>query len=152
MSAALCYRGPAANLPPWYSPPNPVRTTARRSSSSSASCTPEPGTGPREQEIRVRHCPFFDLAGERGEVIWSLRLGLMLGALAAGRAPVTVDALHRDMLPTIREAVHASRCHPGFLRRHDDLWWPAWLPVVGNLGGWDPSGRSTGAAGRGRPH
>ena len=54
---------------------------------------PEPPTGSRAVEIRLRHCPFIDLVDEHAEVICSLHLGLMQGALAAMNGPVTVDRL-----------------------------------------------------------
>jgi predicted ArsR family transcriptional regulator len=59
---------------------------------------PEPPAGPRPAAIRLRNCPFLDLvaeaaAGRSDGVICALHLGLMQGALAALRAPVTVDRL-----------------------------------------------------------
>lgn len=44
-------------------------------------------------EIGLRNCPFLELADSRRDVICSVHLGLMQGALAAWDAPVTVDAL-----------------------------------------------------------
>ncbi|MGH3246179.1 MAG: helix-turn-helix transcriptional regulator [Trebonia sp.] len=40
-----------------------------------------------------RHCPFLDVAERHREVICSLHLGLMRGALARMRAPLTADRL-----------------------------------------------------------
>lgn len=59
---------------------------------------PEPPAGPRPAAIGLRNCPFLDLvteaaAGRSDGVICALHLGLMQGALAALRAPVTVDRL-----------------------------------------------------------
>lgn len=54
---------------------------------------PEAPASPRAVEIRLRHCPFIDLVDEHAEVICSLHLGLMQGALAAMNGPVTVDRL-----------------------------------------------------------
>jgi predicted ArsR family transcriptional regulator len=54
---------------------------------------PEPAAGPRTREIRLRHCPFQDLAEEHGEVICAVHLGLMQGALSAMRAPIAVKRL-----------------------------------------------------------
>lgn len=44
-------------------------------------------------EIGLRNCPFLELADSRRDVICSVHLGLMQGALAAWDAPVSVDAL-----------------------------------------------------------
>lgn len=62
---------------------------------------PEPAEGPRTREIRLRHCPFQNLAEQHGEVICSLHLGLMQGALTAMRAPVTVDRLDPFVEPDL---------------------------------------------------
>jgi predicted ArsR family transcriptional regulator len=43
--------------------------------------------------IRLRHCPFLELAEEYGQVVCSVHLGLMQGALAALDAPLTATAL-----------------------------------------------------------
>ncbi|MEV6806345.1 helix-turn-helix domain-containing protein [Streptomyces sp. NPDC051132] len=51
----------------------------------------EPG-GPPER-IRLRHCPFLELAEEQGELVCALHLGLIQGALARLEAPLTVTAL-----------------------------------------------------------
>jgi predicted ArsR family transcriptional regulator len=62
---------------------------------------PEPADGPRTREIRLRHCPFQNLAEQHGEVICSVHLGLMQGALTAMRAPVTVDRLDPFIEPDL---------------------------------------------------
>jgi len=62
---------------------------------------PEPADGRRTHEIRLRHCPFQSLAEEHGEVICSVHLGLMQGALSAMRAPVTVDRLDPFVEPDL---------------------------------------------------
>lgn len=62
---------------------------------------PEPVTSSRTSEIRLRHCPFLDLVDEHAEVICSLHLGLMQGALAALRGPVTVDRLDPFVQPDL---------------------------------------------------
>lgn len=43
--------------------------------------------------IRLRHCPFLELAEENGPVVCSVHLGLMRGALAAMGSPVTAERL-----------------------------------------------------------
>jgi predicted ArsR family transcriptional regulator len=62
---------------------------------------PEPADGRRAREIRLRHCPFQSLAERHGEVICSVHLGLMQGALTAMRAPVTVDRLDPFVEPDL---------------------------------------------------
>lgn len=62
---------------------------------------PEPFDNPRTREIRLRHCPFQKLAEEHGEVICSVHLGLMQGALTAMRAPITVDRLDPFVEPDL---------------------------------------------------
>ncbi len=69
---------------------------------------PEPADGPRTREIRLRHCPFQNLAEQHGEVICSVHLGLMQGALSAMRAPVTVDRLDAFVEPDLCVAHLAS--------------------------------------------
>lgn len=59
---------------------------------------PEPGqpgsgqSGP-DAVIRLRHCPFLELAEEYGDLVCRIHLGLMQGALAELRAPVTAAGL-----------------------------------------------------------
>jgi len=62
---------------------------------------PEPPDGPRTREIRLRHCPFQNLAEQHGDVICSVHLGLMQGALTAMRAPVAVDRLDPFVEPDL---------------------------------------------------
>ena len=64
---------------------------------------PEPPTGPRDRTIRLRHCPFLELVDEAGraEVVCSLHLGLMRGALESEHAPVTVDRLEPFVEPDL---------------------------------------------------
>src|SRR5690606_35539768 len=44
-------------------------------------------------EIGLRNCPFLELADSRRDLICSVHLGLMQGALEAWDAPITVDVL-----------------------------------------------------------
>jgi predicted ArsR family transcriptional regulator len=62
---------------------------------------PEPPGGGRSREIRLRHCPFLELVDEHADVICSVHLGLMQGALAAMKAPVTVDRLDPFVEPDL---------------------------------------------------
>lgn len=55
---------------------------------------PESGTGASMPAvIRLRHCPFLELAEGYGQLVCGIHLGLMQGALAELRAPVMVTAL-----------------------------------------------------------
>jgi predicted ArsR family transcriptional regulator len=56
---------------------------------------PEPvagDDGPPDR-LRLRHCPFLELAEPHRDLVCPVHLGLMQGALAELRAPVTVTAL-----------------------------------------------------------
>ncbi|MGH3151569.1 MAG: helix-turn-helix transcriptional regulator [Streptosporangiaceae bacterium] len=56
---------------------------------------PEPEAGNRlPSVIRLRHCPFLEMAERYGQLVCRIHLGLMQGALAELRAPVTATALH----------------------------------------------------------
>lgn len=54
---------------------------------------PETSTKRAASEIRLRHCPFHELALEHGAVVCSIHLGLMQGVLSELQGPVTVDGL-----------------------------------------------------------
>jgi predicted ArsR family transcriptional regulator len=53
------------------------------------------------REIRVRHCPFLEVAEEHREVVCAVHLGLMQGALAEMRAPVTAERLAPFVEPSL---------------------------------------------------
>jgi predicted ArsR family transcriptional regulator len=55
--------------------------------------------GPLDR-IRLRHCPFLELAEPHRDLVCPLHLGLMQGALTELRAPVTVTALTPFAEPT----------------------------------------------------
>ena len=46
-----------------------------------------------EYQLRLLHCPFLEVAQQQQEVVCALHLGLMRGALARMRAPVTARRL-----------------------------------------------------------
>jgi predicted ArsR family transcriptional regulator len=79
---------------------------------------PESVDGRRTREIRLRHCPFQSLAEQHGEVICSVHLGLMQGALTAMRAPVTVDRLDAFVEPDLCVA-HLTSARSRDEGRHD---------------------------------
>lgn len=56
---------------------------------------PEPAAGEHgpPDRIRLRHCPFLELAEPHRDLVCPLHLGLMQGALTELRAPVAVTAL-----------------------------------------------------------
>ncbi len=54
-----------------------------------------------QEQIGLRHCPFLELAQDRSAVICPIHLGLMQGALATWRAPVTVERLDPFVEPDL---------------------------------------------------
>lgn len=60
------------------------------------------------QNIGLRNCPFLELAAERREVVCSLHLGLMRGALETWNSPLTVDRLDAFVEPDLCSAHLAS--------------------------------------------
>jgi predicted ArsR family transcriptional regulator len=54
-----------------------------------------------QDQIGLRHCPFLELAQDRSAVVCPIHLGLMQGALATWRAPVTVDRLDPFVEPDL---------------------------------------------------
>ncbi|MFI1564319.1 helix-turn-helix transcriptional regulator [Streptomyces sp. NPDC020490] len=51
------------------------------------------------ERIRLRHCPFLELAEEYGQLVCPLHLGLMQGALAGLRAPLDAARLEPFATP-----------------------------------------------------
>ncbi len=62
---------------------------------------PETPPARAASEIRLRHCPFHDVAQKYGEVTCSIHLGLMQGVLSELRGPVTVDSLRPFVEPDL---------------------------------------------------
>lgn len=64
---------------------------------------PQGETGPDSGQYRLclRHCPFREVAEQHQDVICSLHLGLMRGALARMRAPVTAERLDPFIEPSL---------------------------------------------------
>ena len=70
---------------------------------------PEPAAGGTQYQLRLRQCPFREVAQNHQEVVCSLHLGLMQGALARMRAPVTADRLQPFAEPNVCIAYLAAR-------------------------------------------
>jgi predicted ArsR family transcriptional regulator len=84
--------------------PASERPTAGRSLSGLVALLDDLGFAPRPEggdesagrspeRIRLRHCPFLELAQEHGRLVCPLHLGLMQGALERLGAPLTATAL-----------------------------------------------------------
>ncbi|MGV0596816.1 helix-turn-helix transcriptional regulator [Mycolicibacterium porcinum] len=56
---------------------------------------------PEDDQIRLRHCPFLDLAQTRSAVVCPIHLGLMQGALEAWRSPIAVERLDAFVEPDL---------------------------------------------------
>ena len=61
----------------------------------------EAGNGDEEYRLCLRRCPFREVAERHQDVICSLHLGLMRGALAKMRAPITADRLDPFVEPSL---------------------------------------------------
>jgi predicted ArsR family transcriptional regulator len=59
-------------------------------------------------QVRLRHCPFLELAETQQGVICPIHQGIMQGALETWKAPVTVDRLESFVEPDLC-LVHMSR-------------------------------------------
>jgi predicted ArsR family transcriptional regulator len=59
----------------------------------------DPGQAP--DRIRLRHCPFLELAEEYGQIVCPLHLGLMKGALAQVGSPVEASRLQPFAEPDV---------------------------------------------------
>lgn len=53
------------------------------------------------RQVRLRRCPFLDVALTHQEVVCSIHLGLMRGALTALKAPVRADSLEPFVEPNV---------------------------------------------------
>jgi predicted ArsR family transcriptional regulator len=61
----------------------------------------EAGDGDGQFRLSLRQCPFREVAQHHQDVICSLHLGLMRGALARMRAPLTADRLDPFLEPSL---------------------------------------------------
>jgi predicted ArsR family transcriptional regulator len=73
----------------------------------------EAGDGDGQYRLCLRQCPFREVAERHQEVICSLHLGLMRGALERMRAPVTADRLDPFVEPSLCVARLTEREDPG---------------------------------------
>lgn len=73
----------------------------------------EAGAGGRNYQLCLRQCPFREVAEHHRDVICSLHLGLMRGALARMRAPVTADRLDPFVEPSLCTARLTATGDPG---------------------------------------
>ena len=62
---------------------------------------PEAVAGGTRYQLRLRRCPFREVAENHQDVVCQLHLGLMQGALAQMRAPVTADRLEPFAGPSL---------------------------------------------------
>ena len=96
-------------------PPPYQRLTAAEAIAKLTAIMEEMGFAPREQaddgqyRLSLRQCPFREVAQLHRNVICSLHLGLMRGALARMRAPVTADRLDPFVEPTVCVASLTAR-------------------------------------------
>ena len=70
---------------------------------------PEAVTDGTRYQLRLRQCPFREVAENHQDVVCQLHLGLMQGALAQMRAPVTADRLQPFAEPGLCIAYLATR-------------------------------------------
>ena len=70
---------------------------------------PEAVTDGTQYQLRLRQCPFREVAENHQDVVCQLHLGLMRGALAQMRAPVTADRLQPFAEPSLCIAYLATR-------------------------------------------
>ncbi|MGH3123621.1 MAG: helix-turn-helix transcriptional regulator [Streptosporangiaceae bacterium] len=73
---------------------------------------PEAVTDGTQHQIRLRQCPFREVAENHQEVVCSLHLGLMQGVLARMRAPLTADRLQPFVQPSLCIAHLTPRPEP----------------------------------------
>ncbi|WP_405939960.1 helix-turn-helix domain-containing protein [Streptomyces sp. NBC_00726] len=88
-------------------PPPAQRLTAEESISRLSRVLDDAGFDPGPTEcdsapvIPLRHCPFLELAEEHRDIVCSLHLGLIRGALQEVRAPLRVDRLEPFVGPSL---------------------------------------------------
>ena len=66
-----------------------------------------------QDQVRLHQCPFREVAQQHQDIVCALHLGLMKGALARMRAPVTADRLEPFVEPSLCVAHLTARDEPG---------------------------------------
>lgn len=100
------------HVPPSHRPGAAEATQRLSAMMSDLGFAPEPD-GEAAERIRLRHCPFLELAEEQSSTLCPLHLGLMQGALTEIRAPITATRLEPFAEPDAC-IVHLSRARlPG---------------------------------------
>jgi predicted ArsR family transcriptional regulator len=80
------------HIPPSHQPGAAEATQRLTAMMTDLGFAPEPD-GDAADRIRLRHCPFLELAEEYSSTLCPLHLGLMQGALTEIRAPITATSL-----------------------------------------------------------
>jgi len=62
---------------------------------------PEVADGAEGLQVRLRHCPFREVAERHPDVVCAVHLGLMQGALGELRAPLQAESLEPLVTPTL---------------------------------------------------
>lgn len=70
--------------------------------------TVDPSSADTEIELRIRHCPFREVAESHRDIICPMHLGLIQGALAEMRAPVIADRIE----PFVEASLCLARLRP----------------------------------------
>jgi len=73
-----------------------------------------------QYRLRLHECPFREIAQHQQDVVCALHLGLMQGALATMRAPLTADRLEPFAGPSLCIAHLAPHPEPGLRERSHD--------------------------------
>lgn len=79
--------------------------------------SPQAVTEGQQYQLRLRECPFREIAQHQQDVVCSLHHGLMQGALAQMRAPVTADRLEPFAGPSLCVAHLTAQDGPGTQER-----------------------------------
>lgn len=88
--------------PPPYQRPSAGEAVARLTATmEELGFTPQPDVGGGQYRLNLRQCPFREVAVAHEQVICSLHLGLMRGALDRMRAPLTADRLEPLVEPSL---------------------------------------------------
>ena len=74
---------------------------------------PQAGADRKRYRLCLRHCPFREVAQQHQDIVCSLHLGLIQGALAQMRAPVTVGRLEPFAEPNLCIAHLTARKETG---------------------------------------